>query len=314
MNTHRLDQLIRWRSLQSLLLILGLSINLTGLGWLLGGPLFAVLLASSILIAYLISPSVSPELILRFYRGRLIPRHQAPNVYKVLAELSRRAGLDKTPELYYLPSPVPNALTIGGGPRSGIALSDGLLHQLNMLELTAVLAHEISHLNNRDLRRNTFAAISVRFTQSLQMIGILLFLIFLPLLLMGTWQVSWALVGALILAPIFGNLMIIFLSRVHEYQADLQAVQLTGNPLALIGALKKLGLPSPLTWKSRILPQEPADKLRGLFSTHPPTAKRIKYLLEIVPSQAQCIGSNPYLPANCSCALPDTRFCIIGAA
>ncbi|MGD9209377.1 MAG: zinc metalloprotease HtpX [Desulfobacteraceae bacterium] len=297
MNTQRLRHLKWLGALKSFLLIVGLSVNLAGLGWLLGGPLMSLCVALSLLIAYIISPSVSPALILRFYRGRLILWHHAPRIYAIVNELARRAGLENPPQLYYIPSPVPNALAIGTRKQSGIALSDGLLKQLDMVEVSAVLAHEISHIINKDIGRNTLAAISVRLTHSLGMIGMLLLLLNLPLMIIETWQVSWVLVGGLILSPIFGNALVAALSHVHEYQADLQAIQLTKDPHSLTSALLKLETSDQFVWKKWLRQGVRAGKDWGLFSTHPATAKRIKRL-EKIGVFPRPFSKDPFPPPN----------------
>jgi len=281
MNTAKLRR-SRWqRSMESFFLVLGLSANLAGLGWLLGGAFFSFCVAFSILVVYLVSPSVAPEFIVRFYRGRRIAWHQAPRVYTLVHQLAQNAGIETSPTLYYLPSTVPNALAVGSRQRAGIALSDGLLRKLDMKQLAAVLAHEISHITNNDVRRNTLAAISVRLTHSLGIVGKFLLLLNLPLLLIGAWQVSWMLVGALILSPTIANALVMALSRVHEYQADLQAVELTCDPQSLASALLELDTSSRENWSDWFQPKWRYLIQGGWFSTHPATQERIRRLEEI---------------------------------
>ncbi len=281
MNATKLRRFKWQRSVESTLLIIGLSANLAGLGWMLGGSLLALLTALGMLVIFMISPAVSPDLIVRLYRGRRIFTYQAPRVYALVSELSRRAGLKDTPILYYLKSSVPNALAVGTKDRSGIALSDGLLRKLSMTQLSAVLAHEISHIINNDTRRNTLAVISVKLTQILGIVGHFLLLLNLPLVVLGAWRVSWALVAGLILAPIVGNALVTALSRVHEYQADLQAVELTGDPQALASALWELDACDQDFWQQWLRPKLSFRGGWGMFMTHPATQERIKRLEEI---------------------------------
>jgi heat shock protein HtpX len=227
------------------------------------------------------SPAVSPNLIVRFYRGRQILRHQAPRVYTLVNSLAARAGLENAPVLYFMPTPVPNAVAVGTRKRSGIALSEGLLRRLDMSQLSAVLAHEISHITNNDLRRNTLAAISVRLTHNLGIIGQFLLLLNLPLVMIGTWQVSWILVGSLILSPVISHALVMALSRVHEYQADLQAVELTSDPQALASALLKLDNSGREIWRPWLKPRLRSLNKLGWFNTHPATRDRILRLQKI---------------------------------
>lgn len=296
----------RWqRYFESVLLILGLSANLAVLGWVLGGPYLSFFMALFMFIIFYGSPAVSPNLIVRFYRGRRILRYQAPRVYSLVFELSKRAGLENTPILYFIPSPVPNAIAVGTRKRSGIALSEGLLRRLDMSQLSAVLAHEISHITNNDLRRNTLAAISVRLTHNLGIIGQFLLLLNFPLLMIGTWQVSWILVGCLILSPVISNALVMALSRVHEYQADLQAVELTSDPQALASALLKLDNSGNEIWKPWLRTNMQSLNKWGWFNTHPATRDRILRLQKIwqaVDEPASISGSmsasNPFSPCK----------------
>lgn len=290
MNTTKL----RWskwrRSFESVLLIIGVNANLSGLGWVLGGPYLSMLVAICMLLIYWVSPAVTPNLIIRFYRGRRIQWQQAPRVYAIVNELSARAGLKSTPQIYIIPSPVPNAVAVGTDQRSGIALSEGILRRLNMVQLSAVLAHEISHILNNDTRRNALAAISVRLTHHLGIIGQFLLLLNLPLVMIGTWQVSWGLVLSLILSPVIGNALVMALARVHEYQADLQAVELTGDPQSLASALLKLDASGKDFWTHWLRPKVRSLKAWEVFSTHPTTRERINRLEKIWDADANSIS------------------------
>ena len=102
-------------------------------------------------LAFAFSPQISPQLVLRLYRAREIGSRDLPEVLRVLEALAERAGLDRVPRLYYAPSTMLNAFAVGGRDDAVIAMTDGMLRALTLRELAGVLAHEVSHIRNRDL-------------------------------------------------------------------------------------------------------------------------------------------------------------------
>ena len=162
------------------------------------GILWATFLGILILA---ISPNIPPPLIFSIYEGELLSANNAPDLYQITRELAARADLPAPPALYYLPSQLMNAFSVGTSENSAIGLSDALLNILSIRELIAVLAHEISHIQHNDVRVMTYADIINRITNTLSLTGFFLFFINLPLYFLGLVTISWFALGALIMAP-----------------------------------------------------------------------------------------------------------------
>ena len=143
-----------------------------------------------------------------------------------------------------------------------------------------VLAHEISHIRNNDLWVMGLADAVRRFTRLLSWMGQLLLLLNLPMLGLGGDTFPWLLVLLLIGAPILSFLLQLALSRTREYDADLDAATLTGNPRGLANALAKMERLEG-TWLERLLLSGRRRPQRSVFRTHPNTADRIRRLLEL---------------------------------
>jgi heat shock protein HtpX len=274
---HKLNNL-----LQSALLLGGMGLLLGLLGWVLAGShgvLWAVFLG---VLALVISPKVSPQMVLRVYGARPVHPSQAPQLYAVLANLAERSQLPAIPTLYYVPSRTLNAFAVGRQEASAIAVTYGLLRDLSLRELAGVLAHEISHVRHNDMWVMGLADMVSRATGALSMTGQLLLVLNLPLLLLGSATVPWGAVGLLIATPAMTGLMQLALSRTREYDADLGAVTLTGDPSGLAAALKKLGDRRGGWLKQVLLPGRRIPD-PSLLRTHPATDQRVRRLVSLSP-------------------------------
>jgi heat shock protein HtpX len=230
--------------------------------------------------AVIFGPPVSPELTLRLYGARRLGPADAPELYRVFARISERAGLPRVPSLYYVPSGMLNAFALGSRDQFAICLTDGLLRHLTLRELAGVLAHEASHIRNNDLWVMSLADVISRLTGTMSMVGVLLLALNLPLLMMQRATVPWLLIALLLFAPTLAGLLQLGLSRTREYDADLEAAALTGDPRGLASALTKLerfqgGLLETLFLPGRRVPDP------SLLRTHPPTRERIARLLSL---------------------------------
>lgn len=272
-----------WQSVLLLLAMLGL---LALIGWLVAGSegLFWALAVVFLIVTS--GSRVSPYFILHLYRARLILPGQAPELYDIFHELADKAGIDSMPALYYLPSQALNTFTIGLKKETCVVISDGMLRSLNTRELTAVLAHEISHIRNHDLWVMFFADVLSRLTSFLSLCGYLLILLYLPILILYEQFIPWFLLVILVLAPNLSALLQLALSRTREYSADLVAVQLTGDPLGLASALNKLDYYQH-GWIERIILPEHRVAVPSLLRTHPTTQSRIRRLNDIAREFAQ---------------------------
>ncbi len=271
--------------LHTALLLSGMALITAILGYLFAGVegiIWAIAFGG---IMLWLSPGISPQFILRMHKARLLQFHQAPELYNIVQELARRAGLGKAPNLYYIPSNIMNAFAIGQRNNAAIAVTDALLKRLNMRELTGVLAHEMSHIRNNDIRVMGIANMIGRMTGMLAMLGQILLLFNLPLMLLGQSTISWLVILILIAAPTLSNLLQLALSRTREFNADLGAVTLTGDPEGLAAALEKLDYYQAGFFRRFFFPAKRMPS-SALLRTHPPTKERVQRLLSLRSKQA----------------------------
>jgi len=239
-------------------------------------------LAGSVL-AFIFLPEVSPRWVLKMYQAEAIQPSQAPQLYRIIHILGQKAHLVEMPSIYWIPSQTLNAFAVGTKSDAAIAITDGLLRKLTQDELAGVLAHEISHIANNDLRLMNLADILSRMTHLMSLFGMLMVLFSIPLVLLGLASIS--LLGLLILisAPTLSALLQFALSRVREFDADLEAVRLTGEPRGLASALHKIEQQETGIWRRLVFPSyKQTDP--SLFRSHPDTQERIKRLLALQPA------------------------------
>ncbi len=275
-----------WQNrVQSILLLVFMGGFLSLLGWMLwgGSGVLVLLLMGAIIVV--INPTFSPRMIMQLYGGRPLTPEQAPSLYSILQELTLRAGVERLPTLYYVPSSMVNSFTLGQRPQSVIAVTDGLLRMLDIREQVGVLAHELSHVRSNDMWVMGLADMFSRMTNMCSLIGQFLLLLNVPLLLLSQVTINWFAILLLILAPNISALAQLRLSRTREYDADLNACRLTGDPEGLARALVKIER-SQTHWFERLL--MPGRRLPepSLLRTHPPTEERVRRLLELQTPQA----------------------------
>ncbi len=275
----------RFRNLLQSALLLGGMIGLLSLCvWVVFGPEFALWAVGGWVIALLLGPRASPALVLRLYRGRQLRPRDFPQGFAILEQLVRRAELDHMPTFWYLPSPILNAFTLGRRKDAAVAVTAGMINALNAREFAGVLAHELSHIRNNDVWVMGLADSVGRLTNIMTLAGALLLFVNLPLLLMGRVQVSWLLVFLLLAAPTIANILQMGLSRAREYDADLEAAMLTGDPAGLASALRKLEMQQAGLWERILMPGRRLPE-PSLLRSHPPTQERINRLLSLYPAR-----------------------------
>ncbi len=268
--------------LHSLLLLGGMVLLLALCGFILAGVegvLWALLGGG---ISLLFSPRLSPRMVLGMFGARRLSYAEAPVLFDALAAIARRAELPAVPELWYVASPALNAFAVGNRRQSAIAVTDGLLRALSLRELAGVLAHEISHVRNNDLTVMGLADTVTSLTRLMSVFGMALLILNLPLLMMRQEGVPWLLVLLLIAAPWIGVLLQLALSRTREFDADLDAAHLTGDPEGVASALARIERLQHGPWEGLRFPgRRRAQNIPSLLRTHPGTEERVRRLMEL---------------------------------
>jgi heat shock protein HtpX len=274
-------------------LLTGLTLLLMFIGSYFGGQrgmLTALIIAG---VMNFVSYFYSDKIALATYGAQAVTREQLPRVYQVVERLTQKASLPM-PRIYVLPTDSPNAFATGRNPHhASVAVTQGILNLLNDDELEGVLAHELGHVNNRDILISSIAA---------TLAGAITYAARFAMFFGGgdrDERRGGGLAGLamMILAPLAAMLIQLAVSRSREYQADESGAHLTGNPYALASALSKLDayskrLPmvaTPSTAHLFIIQPLLGMNIGNLFSTHPPIAKRIERLTGR-PAEFQRIG------------------------
>jgi len=281
------------------LLLTGFLVFIIAIGW-----LFSYELNSDVILYIAVFLSIfmsfgsywwSDKIVLKMYRAQPVEKSDNPQLYNIVENLCITAGLP-VPKIYITPDMQPNAFATGRDKNHAVVcVTQGLLQRLNKTELQGVLAHELSHIGNKDMLLSTVVAV---------MAGVVAILanFFLRISFWGGGRrrgdgeggAILAVVGivAAILAPIAATLVQLAISRKREFLADADGALLTRFPEGLARALEKISAdPTPiritndatasLFIDSPYKGEQKTHWFTRLFSTHPPTADRIKALRDM---------------------------------
>jgi heat shock protein HtpX len=279
-------------SLKTAVLMAGLAGLLMLLGGLVAGNQGVILAFIMAMGMNFFSYWLSDKLVLTMYRAQEVSANDAPELYQIVGNLAERAGLPM-PRVYIIPTETPNAFATGRNPSHAVvAVTEGILRILSRDELEGVLGHELAHVKHRDILIQTVAA---------TLASAISFLAF-----MARWGALFGLGGRdenggggilellamAIVAPIAALIIQLAISRSREFGADATGAQISGRPLSLASALRKLSLrvqQHPLaatpsrnaTAHMFIVNPFSASGLAALFRTHPPTEERIARLQDM---------------------------------
>ena len=235
----------------------------------------------SVGVLLLLGPRVRPETVMRLYRAEPVgPRH-GTQLLRIVEVLADRAELGSHPRLFVVPSMTLNAFATGTPERAAIALTEGLLRRLSLRELAGVIAHEMSHIRNNDLFVMGLADAMTRFTQLLSYVALALAMLNIPALLLGLDTFSWTAILLLYLAPAASSLLQLGLSRTREFDADLEAAGLTGDPAGLASALRSLERSQGRFWEDLMIPPTRRVPYPSLLRSHPETSDRVARLADV---------------------------------
>ncbi|MGZ4538979.1 MAG: zinc metalloprotease HtpX [Blastococcus sp.] len=266
-------------------MLLGCLLAVAGvLAWLLFGAQGLVWVLVPGVLVLVFRPRVPARAVLSVYRAQPLPYAAAPELHWIVQELSERAGLHSVPALYYVPSPVPNCFCVGQGRDVALAVTDGMLRRLARREVAGALAHEVGHLRAGDTTVMSLSDAISRVAQALSYVGMFAFLIAVPLAFGGDLRLL-GLSVFLVLSPLVVTVLQLALSRAREFDADLTAARLTGDPEGLASALEVLDCSSGRIWE-RILVARGRVPDPLLLRTHPSTAERTRRLRALEPRDA----------------------------
>lgn len=247
------------------------------------GMLLALLLGGAM---NLFSYWFSDQMVLRMYNAQEVDEYSAPQFYRVVRELTQRAGLPM-PRVYLIDEDQPNAFATGRNPEhAAVAATAGILRLLSARELRGVMAHELAHVQHRDILISTISA---------TMAGAISALANFAMFFGGRDEEGRPVnpvAGILVafLAPLAASLIQMAISRAREFEADRGGAEISQDPLALADALNKIQMYAegripmmtaeahPETAQMMILNPLSGGGLQSLFSTHPPTGERIARL------------------------------------
>ena len=248
------------------------------------GLLASVLFVGLLAVA---APNVPPALVMRLYRALPVDPRNGRDLYGVLEELRQRAGLTAAPALYVVPSLTLNAFSVGTPENAAIAVTEGLLRKLSLRQIAGVLAHELSHIRNSDLRIMALADALSRAMQVLSWVALAMILFYLPQYFAGNGRVPWLGLALLYLAPAICTLLQLALARTREFEADLDAAGLTGDPASLASALRLIERYEGRFWEDLIFPSTRRVPQPSILRTHPATDARIQRLRRLAPPPGQ---------------------------
>src|SRR5438874_9551074 len=224
-------------------LLTALTLLLMGIGRAFGGQNGMLLALGVAAVTNLVAYFFSDKIALATYRAQPVTREQLPRVYEVVERMTQRIGLPM-PKIYVIPTESPNAFATGRNPsHASVAVTHGILGLLNDEELEGVLAHELGHVNNRDILISSVAATVAGAITMLASMGRF------AMIFVGMeggdrdrrgGGGGLAALLMLIVAPIAASLIQLAVSRSREYQADATGAHFTGNPYALASALQEL--------------------------------------------------------------------------
>jgi heat shock protein HtpX len=267
---------------QSGVLLGGIGCVLAVATYLVWGPVGPVLTLVALAALYTFAPTMPPETLMRLYRARLVQPGDNSQLSALVDVLAFRAELPKRPQLYVVPSMTLNAFAAGTPDRAAIAVTEGLLRKLTLREIAGVLAHEMSHIRNNDLHIMGFADLVTRLLQILSYLALALTVLNLLFALQQDQLVSWWTIVLLYLAPAISSLLQLALSRAREFDADLEAAGLTGDPLGLASALRRLETYTGRVWEDLMFPV-PGRRVPqpSLLRSHPTNEERVSRLLSL---------------------------------
>ena len=273
--------------MKTAILMAGIMALFGAVGSVIGGQQGMLLALGFGLISNFFAYWFSDKMVLKMYNAKEVDETSAPQFYRMVAELAQRAELPM-PRVYLIQEDAPNAFATGRNPQNAaVAATTGILRVLNERELRGVMAHELAHVRHRDILLSTISATMAGAISALANFA----MFFGGRDSEGRPTNAIASIAVALLAPIAAMLIQMAISRAREFEADRLGAEISGDPAALASALDKINrfangrVPleaterHPETAQMMIMNPLAGGGLRGLFSTHPDTAERIRRLM-----------------------------------
>ncbi|MCK4499909.1 zinc metalloprotease HtpX [Candidatus Babeliales bacterium] len=276
-----------WNRLKTAIFLATLSAILLVTGRALGGTAGLHLAVIIALCINLVIYFFADKIILKMYKAQPLDEHKYAYVHEMVEELCERANLPK-PKLWLIPGNISNAFATGRNPKhSSVAITEGILHLLDESELQGVLAHELSHIKNRDILISTIAATIA------MAIGYIASMLRWSLIFGSRSRNSNGIgaIATIILMPVAASLIQLAISRSREFMADESGAKMSQNPLGLASALQKISASPKIMASSQatmatenmfIINPFSKKSFFKLLSTHPPVEERIERLHKMV--------------------------------
>jgi heat shock protein HtpX len=266
--------------MEELMVLASMALVLALIAWLLAGAAGLVAVSTVMVAASVLRPRIPAMWIMRMCHGQPLPRWVAPELHETVDWLSARAHLERRPALFYIPSRLPNAFVVGDQRQPVLAVTDGLLRLLDERQLAGVVAHELSHLRNGDTSTMNVSDLVAGLARWMGRIGLWSVLVAVPVAVIRGSLVPVLLSLLLLTVPVVVTFTQLALFRSWEYEADLEAARLTGDPEGLARALIALESSDARVWEYILTGPSPGEEPL-ILQTHPPTEQRIRRLREL---------------------------------
>jgi heat shock protein HtpX len=267
-------------------LLLAMIALLGLIGWILAGREGLWLTAGFGGMFTVFGRNASKAWMLRAIGAMRLDPNDAPRLFAILEELARRAGLQSLPDIYLLDNPTMMGFSAGNDEDdAAIVLTGPLVQNLSAREVAGVLAHEIAHIHGGDLVVMGMADLLTRMTRTLSLLGLFLVIMNVPMAMSaeGGLHLPWSALVLLICAPMLNFMIQMALSRSREFEADLSALNLNGDPSALASALVQLENHQNGLFRSLFMPRHPGSD-PSLLRSHPLTEERVRRIMSQVPT------------------------------
>lgn len=272
--------------LQSIVLFMSLATVAIMVSYITAGLIGLIICFLLITVNTILKLQMSSRSTMQSMGARILQSYEYPALFEMRNELCKNAGLEYRPDLYIVPGNMMNAFAVGDSQNSAVAFSERMFRSLDIREISAVLAHEIAHIRNHDVRLMSLSDGLYKMTYNLCQISQFIIFFMIPLWVFGFINLNLSGIVFLMLAPILAVLIYLALSRTREMEADRTAAILSGDPEGLALALTKLSSENT-PWWSLIFSHYPIahdHQIPTYLKTHPPTSHRIKKL-QSYPSQ-----------------------------